>query len=272
MKKIEWLNNHKDEIYRLYSIYKCCWKIAKHFKVGNSTITKFIKENKPELFKLKRDNCLQYAQKRRKHTCNTSYFTNIDSHDKAYILGFIFADGHNNTKNGILQIGIHKKDIAVLLFIKERMNCSHKIKEEKDTNIIKLYICSRQISNDLKHLGCHSDKTFSATFPNIEEQFKNSFLLGLFDGDGCITILKHCNAGSLSFCGYDSFLQEINNYLVNVLNIKRGCFSKDNRCDQRISNLRYGTKKDILKIRDFFYKDAPFFLERKFNKFSLLKV
>ena len=60
---------------------------------------------------------------------NVKYFQNIDTHQKAYFLGFIAADGAivNNT----LTITIHKKDIELLEKLKSEIGNLHNIQSIK---------------------------------------------------------------------------------------------------------------------------------------------
>jgi len=57
-------------------------------------------------------------------TINVNYFNKIDSYNKAYLLGFIAADGAIVQNKGFntktLTITIHAKDIAILELLKKR--------------------------------------------------------------------------------------------------------------------------------------------------------
>ena len=56
----------------------------------------------------------------KKYGVDESFFNKIDNEEKAYILGFIYADG-NISKRGHLTIEIHKRDEHILHDIKRVM-------------------------------------------------------------------------------------------------------------------------------------------------------
>ena len=62
---------------------------------------------------------LKIMARPRKYTLNENYFEEIDSSNKSYILGFIYADGSINKKNNSLTICLSEKDKDVLKFIKK---------------------------------------------------------------------------------------------------------------------------------------------------------
>ena len=69
----------------------------------------------------------------RKHDFNQEFFDIIDTEEKAYILGFIYADGCNNRhpSTGELSIAQMERDIDILLKIKKAMDSTYPISEEK---------------------------------------------------------------------------------------------------------------------------------------------
>ena len=46
----------------------------------------------------------------RKYKVDETYFDEINTKDKAYFLGWMFADGYNNRKNQTFHLTIHSKD------------------------------------------------------------------------------------------------------------------------------------------------------------------
>ena len=64
---------------------------------------------------------------KRIYKVNTSFFNCINTEEKAYILGFICADGH--IARDRLNITVAIKDIDILVKIKKALNSEHPIKE-----------------------------------------------------------------------------------------------------------------------------------------------
>lgn len=121
------------------------------------------------------------------------YFSKIDTPEKAYLLGLIQTDGNikvNNNKSS-LTITQHK-DYA--WYIKDMLlNFSDYIGDSSDRSAQQLQIGSKNIVNDLINIGIVPNKTKLQTIENTEalwmsipDEFKNSFIRGMIDGDGWV--------------------------------------------------------------------------------------
>ena len=132
---------------------------------------------------------------------NVHYFDTIDSYAKAYIVGFIAADGALvKTKTGTaLTITIKYEDKAVLEFIKSEIGNEHKLQEiirpssfdsSKTIHHIRYVISDRFIAQALNKLGITSNKSLSMgnIIKNIPYEYRDAFIIGYFDGDGSVTI------------------------------------------------------------------------------------
>lgn len=60
------------------------------------------------------------SQKHTKYSCDINYFDNIDTMDKAYLLGFICADGFVAPRNEV-GIGVSSKDEDIVLFFQKQL-------------------------------------------------------------------------------------------------------------------------------------------------------
>jgi len=129
------------------------------------------------------------------------FFEKIDSAEKAYILGFIMADG--NIKKDYLgfEIQITKEDYYILEKISsligadkthglQKIDLSHR--REKGMNakdMVRLNVNNKKIANDLKNLGVVRNKSKILEYSNcVPLKFHNSFFRGLMDGDGSLGI------------------------------------------------------------------------------------
>jgi len=119
----------------------------------------------------------------RKYFFRENYFETIDSDDKAYWLGFIWADAYLN-KNS-LELEIHTKDKEHLLSFQEDLMDNHLIYERQrnKTSSVRLTLGSQKLVSDLKSLGYKSKEV-----PNISHDFEYAFIRGLFDGDGSVGV------------------------------------------------------------------------------------
>lgn len=130
---------------------------------------------------------------------NPSYFESIDTENKAYLLGYIAADGSINRHTNKLSFCIHPRDKMVLELLAKELDCDNKIaiREGLDTRTKRIYqscnlqISSRKLKDDLISHTIGPDKTTSALFPNyIADELKWHFIRGMIDGDGFISNKK----------------------------------------------------------------------------------
>lgn len=207
-----------------------------------------------------------------KYQCNENYFSLIDTEEKAYFLGLIYADGCiSKWKNqtGVLRITSKDKDILEKFLVSINSNSiiytefHNKFKKE----CFKVRITSSQIFNDLNNLGCIPNKSLIVKFPtNINSLLMNHFIRGYFDGDGSVSSIqvKNTNWKRLvsSFVGTEDFIQNLNK---EVGSNKKVEVIKGNK------NLLYRIQfsvNDSLKLYKYMYKDSTVFLNRKKDIFE----
>jgi len=209
----------------------------------------------------------------RKANFDETYFVQIDSHEKAYWLGFLYADG--NIYQNKLQLGLALKDKGHISLFQEHIASNHKLYKDRDS--YKLVIRSQKLVDSLGELGCLPRKSFTLKFPTkrqVQNQFINSFLLGYFDGDGCISIRSAECCWVFSLVGTKEFLETVKAILVPVVDSKVSLF-KEARSFNNVWVLSVGggfkTEKGKIKLRklyEFLYEKSDFCLQRKREKFE----
>ena len=75
-------------------------KIAKREKINPSTVLKYV---------VKYGIARSLSDAKRKYTLNQKFFEEIDSKEKAYWLGFLYADGYIS-KGGIIELSLKSTD------------------------------------------------------------------------------------------------------------------------------------------------------------------
>lgn len=212
----------------------------------------------------------------RKYLVKEDFFDDIDSEEKAYVLGFIYADGCNSIERNAVIINLKETDKDILLKITTLVqptkplmyiDTSEQIKKEgyeNSKNQYRMVIQNKHISQRLIELGCGKAKTHNLVFPTgiqVPKYLQRHFIRGYFDGDGSISGNKQ---KQFSITGNEKFLESIQKILINDLYFsktkldKRWKDSKDN-----IKSLRYCGINQCIKFRDWLYKDATLYLERK---------
>ena len=207
---------------------------------------------------------------------NKNVFDIIDSEEKAYWLGFIFADGTiSSQKEGIknkysFELSLSLKDLKHLIKFQKFINSNKEPKVSKAGNLYKYERCrisfsNKYLWNKLNDLGCVPKKSLKLIFPN-ETIFSNyslikHFIRGYFDGDGCISYNdKNHSIMSISLLGTKEFLEKLQTYLPleKLYKVQK---TKNVFC----LSFQKSRGKYIL---DYLYKDSNIFLERKYDRYK----
>ena len=113
------------------------------------------------------------------------------SHNMAYVLGFLYADGNIiKTKRNTHFVSLQVMDMEIVYKIRETMRSDHKInlykKQVKGNTAYRLQIGSKELFEDLRKLGLIANKTHRIRLPKIPEVYTKNFIRGYFDGDGSV--------------------------------------------------------------------------------------
>lgn len=206
----------------------------------------------------------------RTYTLDEKYFDKIDSQNKAYILGFIYADGSIN--KGCLNITLSNKDVEILEFIKSELKYSGKITliKIKENDYCRLCICSKEMCRKLNDLGIISNKTYdSVSLPLTPFKYYNDMLRGFFDGDGSI-YSNNKKGYTVAFSSNIHILKIIKNYLQKI-DIKSSNIRLRYPDSIYSGSIEMRGNNQILKFIDLIYKDNNFCLKRKHDRFVEFK-
>ena len=217
----------------------------------------------------------------KRYELDENYFKEINTEQKAYILGFIFADGNisdGKDKHYRLRIHLKRDDVDILEKIRNELSYTGEIKLRtlKSKKSYGYEICCLEISNktlvtDLKHLGCIPCKSNVCKFPSsISENLKRHFVRGYFDANGAVywaNGFKRMSDLKLSISsGSKDMLESIisiiieNNDGVNPLGFR----SKSSSCEYAKSGIQ------ALKILNWMYTDSNIHLNRKYNHYKVV--
>ena len=197
---------------------------------------------------------------------NTSYFDSIDTEEKAYWLGFLFADG---------AIGKYKTsyNIELSLCIDDKSHVERFAKSiGKMYTAVSKYrtrcsIGSKHMYEILSSYGCTQRKSLTLTFPK-ESIFKNKelirhFIRGYVEGDGCLTYSdKQHTKPYISILGTSSFLNGIQNYYKSNKKLQ------NNSKNQEITKVLSYSGKSAYIFAKFLYDDCSIYLDRKYKRYK----
>lgn len=134
-------------------------------------------------------------------TLITDYFENINTKERAYWLGFIYADGCINPSRYTLAISTSVKDKDHIMKFYHTIGNESKIRYTKD-NVIVIAVYKKKIIEDLQSHGCVQRKSKIIELPELDSRdLYLAFLLGYYDGDG--------KQGTTITSGSKKFLEQI---------------------------------------------------------------
>ena len=208
----------------------------------------------------------------KKYNYYDNIFEKINSEEKSYWLGFLYADGYVRVrKSGSeLKLKLAIKDKDHLKKFKKFISPDDLpvvYEEYKKSKSFKISVNSNKIVNDLINLGCVNKKSKIIKFPYfLDKKLISHFIRGYFDGDGSISYSdKQITLNFVS--GSISFLEDVS----TELNIQSKC-RKANLVGSSKSYkyISYTTKNDLLNIHNYLYNNSNILLERKKNKFEYI--
>lgn len=240
-------------------------ELERKYDVSRSTIAKYLEEKGVKT---------QKGNHYRTYTHDFDFFENIDTEEKAYWLGFMFADGYivdNSNRYGEDHFGMTLaiQDEEVLEKYKKSIKATNPIKKykrEDGQDQVRLLMTSQKTVDDLIFHGCYKQKTKILNPPvGVPEELVYHFIRGYFDGDGCIT---YSYKGSYAH-GTVSIVSTLP--VVNWVyeQIKMGSIVKDKRHDT-VWIYTLGGNQQIIKFYSLLYQNATIYMERKHKKFQEL--
>lgn len=234
---------------------------------------------------LKRRGIIPKNRPIRKYSVNENYFDKIDSEEKAYFLGFLYADGYVHEKRGCVTISLRYNDKEILVKLNKLISSNRPLakinynKYKRGTkNQFRLNINSKKIAIKLKKIGCSQNKSFTLKFPNKEilNNFERAFIRGYFDGDGSFgrykEKLNNRTRASFSIMSTNKFNIKLKTIVESELGINTYIYKrKKKKYSKYISSLKSSGDVNTIKFLDWIYKDSSIALRRKYMAYLELK-
>ena len=204
--------------------------------------------------------------KRASKSFNIHYFDNIDTEEKAYWLGFLFADG------AITQYQ-HSYDIELSLKIEDKNHVENFAKAlgKKHVNSNSTYrsrctVGSKHMFNILNSYGCTTKKSLTLKFPDVKifetPDLIRHFIRGYVEGDGCLSYgNKEHTRASISILGTEDFL----NGIQKEFKTKKK-YHLNNKNNEITKVLQYNGKQ-AFEFANFLYRDCTIYLDRKYKRY-----
>lgn len=192
-------------------------------------------------------------------------FEKIDSEEKAYWLGFLYADGSVSSAENKIELGLAEKDLSHIEKFKKFTNLNNKISYRASTKSYRFCFRSTKCKEDLIKKGCVPKKSLILTFPTYDQvpkELMRHFIRGYFDGDGWFTNTKDCF--QVGIIGTAKFIEGFLNEVEDIN--KTNTIFKVNR-ENGAKRYVFGAYKDVLNFLNWIYDGSTIYLDRKYNHY-----
>jgi dUTP pyrophosphatase len=192
-------------------------------------------------------------------------FDNIDSNEKAYLLGWIASDG--TIRRSGFQISIRDYDKDVLEKINKVLFLDELDISESKNDMVNLTVNSETIAKKLTEIFkieelIEENKSYIIKFPNIDEKYLYYFIRGIFEGEGHFRYTKKnpvCGITSSS----SEFLEEIIKRCELKCNINN---NNNNNMFELCGNVALDFLNKVYK--NVLVKNEVLFTNRKYNFYN----
>lgn len=265
VRKLKW---DVDLAIKLYEQYHNASKVAKELNISVNTV-------------IKRFKILGIQMDSHSHLkFDEHVFDKIDSEEKAYWLGFIYADGYVRTQKDTDK---HARYDFELSLSEHDVNHLYKFDKFMKTNTLNVKIgiskyngkefkrCRWSVGNknlwtQLNNKGVVPQKSLILTFPTenqVPKEFQKAFIRGYFDGDGSISTKETSKSVlSVQLIGTQDFLEKV----LEILNINANVHLV-NSSSQKTYNISLAIQKGTDFLNQI-YSNATIYLDRKYNLYK----
>lgn len=195
------------------------------------------------------------------------YFNKIDTPEKAYWLGFLYADGCVHATGSEISLQLIDKEHCEKLkmalgAVNHKITTVHDKRFENAKTLYGFSIRDKQLHGDLIKWGCVPQKTDKISkIPNIPRDLVSHFIRGYFDGDGSLHYLQGTNNFRIAFLGTKDFLADIQKEIQTNVSI-----SKNNG---NVYMIQIAGRYHVERVLNYLYQDSEekTRLDRKYQKY-----
>lgn len=272
-KKMEVSKEIQEQIIEKYNLGYGLEKIVSELNLPFSfdKVRDILKNNNIHIRNVKESAQVKTMPDLRKYSINDDYV--FESHNGAYILGFIAADGYlpitKGAKNKVV-ITLSRIDEEFLQMIADELSYTGPIYQFDSSNgypCSSLSFTSKSLREKIEKYGISNNKTFKMHYlpSNLPKEFMIDYIRGYFDGDGSVFVANNKGLG-MNICSVNkSFLEDIGKFLHETYNVTLPKVSVQHRKND-IYDIKF-YKNDSLVLGDIFYNNDYLSLPRKKKHF-----
>lgn len=205
---------------------------------------------------------------------DNTVFDVIDTEEKAYWLGFLFADGHVSSTANTVELSLkgedkeHLEKYNTFLRNKACIKTSKVRCKNKEYTRCRCGVTNKHFHDTLVSLGCVPRKSLILKFPDLTIFSTSSlirhFIRGYVDGDGCLSYTKSGRL-TIQILGTKEFLETLNSLLpVKALN-----YTKKPEHVNNTYCISFGCSSADC-VAKYLYEDSTIYLDRKYDRFCRL--
>jgi hypothetical protein len=216
--------------------------------------------------------CRENGLNRNKYPVNSTFFDCIDSEEKAYWWGFLYADGYVGKDARAIVVNLSSVDMDHLKRFRDIVSPERPVRLEVKfrknlgitTRTAVLRVDDKHICSRLQELGMIPKRPeFWRVRDNLPDDLFRHWLRGYFDGDGSAAK----SSPSIRLIGQDDLLSWILNKLNTgrVLNTSTAPYQKCAKDGKKLNIYEFsvGGSHQVVSFREWLYRDATIYLERK---------
>lgn len=263
--KFDYRKWNKETIKSLISDFESgipVYKLVDKYGFHKNALAKIINENGGNTTKPSFDN---------------NFFNKINTENKAYWLGFLYADGAISSRSNDCEVSLQLLDVEHLFKFKSDLHAKSNVRLDFKVKRCRFNISNKNFKQDLIKWGCPPQKslilTWNKNLDTLSDDLKIAFIRGYFDGDGCLThtysdTKKQRFTVSTNLLGTKSFLTSVLSFL-SKFDIN-GTWYKDPNVNENIITLMFN-KRNSVKLLNLLYTNANCYLTRKYEKYLFFK-
>lgn len=238
-------------------------EVAKEFRISANELSEYVSTYYPDI------------KIQGKASFNETIFDSIDTEEKAYWLGFLFADGtisssplRNDAKTQYqIELSLSSKDLSHLEKFAKFIGYTQPLYCDETRCRISVY--SKHMWQVLNANGCTPQKSLTLKFPKIELfkdiQLVYHFIRGYWDGDGCLSYSnKEHTKAEISVIGTDEILNPIISLICPDIKPTLHILHPESQSITKYFNISgLNAYNTISKL----YKNSTIYLQRKYEKY-----